>query len=102
MFVGEVRWARPIERLADRLFLYGEAWYNYQGWIVEGWNAEGREHLVRAQKRGDAMDGSWDPSGPWTETGGRVLSTCFATLTLEVYYRYLPLYWRADRLPEAR
>lgn len=30
--VGEVKWARPIERLAHRFFLsYGEAWYNYQG-----------------------------------------------------------------------
>lgn len=29
--VGEMRWARPIERLAHRFFLYGEAWYNYQG-----------------------------------------------------------------------
>jgi phosphatidylglycerol lysyltransferase len=29
--VGELRWARPIERLAHRFFVYGEAWYNYQG-----------------------------------------------------------------------
>ncbi len=29
--VGELRWARPIERLAHRFVRYGEAWYNYQG-----------------------------------------------------------------------
>jgi phosphatidylglycerol lysyltransferase len=30
--VGELKWARPIERLAHRFFVsYGEAWYNYQG-----------------------------------------------------------------------
>jgi len=29
--VGELRWARPIERLAHRFSRYGEAWYNYQG-----------------------------------------------------------------------
>jgi phosphatidylglycerol lysyltransferase len=29
--VGELRWARPIERLAHRFLRFGEAWYNYQG-----------------------------------------------------------------------
>jgi len=29
--VGELKWARPIERLAHRFVSYGEAWYNYQG-----------------------------------------------------------------------
>ena len=29
--VGELRWARPVERLAHVLFRYGESWYNYQG-----------------------------------------------------------------------
>ncbi len=29
--VGDVRWARPIERLAHLFFRHGEHWYNYQG-----------------------------------------------------------------------
>jgi len=29
--VGEVRWARPFERLAHLFFRHGEHWYNYQG-----------------------------------------------------------------------
>jgi phosphatidylglycerol lysyltransferase len=29
--VGEVRWARPFERLAHLFFRIGEQWYNYQG-----------------------------------------------------------------------
>jgi phosphatidylglycerol lysyltransferase len=29
--VGEMRWARPVERLAHVFFRYGESWYNYQG-----------------------------------------------------------------------
>jgi phosphatidylglycerol lysyltransferase len=29
--VGEMRWARPVERLAHRFVRVGEAWYNYQG-----------------------------------------------------------------------
>jgi phosphatidylglycerol lysyltransferase len=29
--VGELHWARPVERLAHVFFRYGESWYNYQG-----------------------------------------------------------------------
>lgn len=29
--VGELRWARPFERLAHFVFRHGEHWYNYQG-----------------------------------------------------------------------
>ena len=40
--------------------------------------------------------GSWDPQRPtpdiWGMKGGRIVTTALATLTLEVYYRYLPLY----------
>jgi hypothetical protein len=79
----------------DNLYLlyYGNlALYYYQGWIWERWNDEVRTFLVRSQNRAGRLAGSWDPTGPWSESGGRVLSTCLATLTLEVYYRYLPLY----------
>jgi hypothetical protein len=40
-------------------------------------------------------DGSWDPSGAWgAEGGGRIMYTSLSLLTLEVYYRHLPLYRR--------
>lgn len=86
----------------DNLYLlyYGTlALYHYQGWIWERWNKEVREHLVRSQHQRGALAGSWDPTGTWSESGGRVLATALATLSLEVYYRYLPLYWRAERGP---
>jgi hypothetical protein len=86
----------------DNLYLvyYGTvALFHYQGWIWERWNEEVSAFLLRSQRRHGALKGSWDPTGPWSEAGGRVLATCFATLTLEVYYRYLPLYWRAERGP---
>jgi len=84
----------------DNLYLlyYGNlALYHYQGWIWERWNREVRDFLVRSQHKTGPLAGSWDPNGEWSEPGGRVLSTCFAALTLEVYYRYLPLYWKADQ-----
>ena len=37
-------------------------------------------------------NGSWNPSSSMTGDGGRVVSTALATLSLEVYYRLLPMY----------
>jgi len=34
--------------------------------------------------------GSWDPTGPWCYSGGRVYSTAMGALCLEVFYRYVP------------
>lgn len=66
------------------------------------WNAVMREQLVQTQERKGHAAGSWsplnsdgsprDPHG--TARGGRLYATCFAILTLEVYYRHLPLYQR--------
>ena len=55
-----------------------------------------RRALVRTQCREGCAAGSWDPEIPsldaWSEQGGRIMTTAFSTLSLEVYYRYLPLY----------
>ena len=41
------------------------------------------------------LRGSWSPAGdPHAGTGGRIMSTALCVLTLEVYYRHLPLYRR--------
>lgn len=57
------------------------------------WNAEVRDRLTRMQHTGGRLDGSWDASqSRWgTDRGGRIYTTAIATLTLEVYYRYLPM-----------
>ena len=71
-----------------------------QDW--DTWNRRMREILVREQVRTPAALGSWDPEKPvrdaWGPNGGRVMMTSFAALTLEVYYRYLPLYKAGDPL----
>lgn len=48
-------------------------------------------------KRQDA-DGSWDPRRDvfGSHGGGRIMQTSLSLLTLEVYYRHLPLYQRVD------
>jgi hypothetical protein len=57
------------------------------------WNAAMRTALVDHQRRDGHAAGSWDPRSPWIgRSGGRVLVTALNVLTLEVYYRYLPVY----------
>ena len=58
------------------------------------WNPKMRDFLVKSQdKKGNAA-GSWHFGGKnhASEAGGRLYSTSLACMTLEVYYRYLPLY----------
>jgi hypothetical protein len=63
------------------------------------WNRMFRDPLVKLQvqnqhdARGRFIRGSWDPGmTQWGAQGGRVFSTAMAILSLEVYYRFLPVY----------
>ncbi|HOX06030.1 MAG TPA: terpene cyclase/mutase family protein, partial [Planctomycetota bacterium] len=65
----------------------------------EAWNAALKPTLVNNQRKGGPMDGSaadkdgsWDCEMGWGPTGGRVYHTAINALSLEVYYRYLPMY----------
>ncbi|MHC5019550.1 MAG: HEAT repeat domain-containing protein, partial [Planctomycetota bacterium] len=72
----------------------GEHWHT--------WNAAMRPTLLKNQRRGGHADGSWDPDGVWLgKYGGRLYSTTFNILNLEIYYRYLPIYRNLGRAPEA-
>jgi hypothetical protein len=71
--------------------------HNLQGKEWERWNAFLRDFLVASQVGGLFCDrGSWDPILPepdrWGRSAGRLYQTSLSLLTLEVYYRYLPLY----------
>lgn len=56
------------------------------------WNARNRDQLVACQARVGHEAGSWSFADPETAPGGRLGHTALAVLTLEVYYRLLPLY----------
>ena len=60
-----------------------------------------REVLISEQIKVGHLAGSWDPKDEWGRYGGRLYSTALATLTLEVYYRFLPLY-RLNETPEIK
>ncbi len=63
----------------------GEEW--------EAWNPQMRDYLVRAQSNRGHEAGSWyfqrEKHG---QVGGRLYHTAMAIMTLEVYYRHMPLY----------
>ena len=52
--------------------------------------------LVRTQKKDGEYVGSWEPNGripdAWGRFGGRLYVTTLNLLSLEVYYRHLPIY----------
>jgi hypothetical protein len=73
------------------------AMFQYGGEPWERWNTALRDLLIEDQRQSGPLAGSWDPRDPWGPYGGRVYSTAVATLCLEVYYRYLPLYRLGER-----
>ena len=78
--------------------------HNMQNKDWPRWNVKVRDGLVDMQVTGTDCDrGSWDPLHPrpdrWARTAGRLYLTSLSLLTLEVYYRYLPLYRPSDNDP---
>lgn len=75
--------------------------HNMQGKLWKRWNPKIRDTLVAMQVKGKGCDrGSWHHSLPapdrWGRRVGRLYVTTMSILTLEVYYRYLPLYQVTD------
>ena len=58
------------------------------------WNVKMRDFLVKSQGKKGNEAGSWHFGGKnhASEAGGRLYNTALACMTLEIYYRYLPLY----------
>jgi Squalene-hopene cyclase C-terminal domain/Prenyltransferase and squalene oxidase repeat len=107
---GAAMVAHNLEDNKERNIYY---WYyatqllhNMQNKDWKRWNVRVRDGLVAMQTTGAGCDrGSWDPNSPqpdtWARTdnrhgAGRLYLTALSTLTLEVYYRYLPLYAPTD------
>ena len=62
------------------------------------WNEVMRDQLVRTQHplKDGHLSGSWDIADPHGGGGGRLYMTCLSVMTLEVYYRHLPMYSREN------
>ena len=70
-----------------------QAMKNWGGAEWKRWNDRMRDDLIARQETDGPGKGSWTPRdrADYSLSGGRLLSTCLATLTLQVYYRNQPL-----------
>lgn len=95
-----VKWLDDVGPDTDGAY---DAYYNYYATQVmkqyggnewERWNSVMRDHLVDSQEKSGDTAGSWyqNEKNTGTEKGGRLYCTALACMTLEVYYRFLPLY----------
>jgi hypothetical protein len=76
---------------------YGtQVMHHWGGEPWEAWNRAMREVLVTTQETTGHQSGSWNPDPGHGAQGGRLYMTALAACTLEVYYRYAPLYWQMD------
>jgi len=106
LFRGRSREATSIEKAVKYLSEAGpsdkDLYYNYYatqlmfqhgGPLWQAWNYKMRDYLVRTQQTQGHTAGSWWFDGDFSnDAGGRIYATCMSCLTLEVYYRYLPVY----------
>ncbi|HWE40488.1 MAG TPA: prenyltransferase/squalene oxidase repeat-containing protein, partial [Isosphaeraceae bacterium] len=91
-----LRGGAELERTQFNLYYlyYGTlAMYQQGGDAWTRWNVRTRDEVLRRQRLQGHASGSWDPDESQYGThGGRIYCTALATLSLEVYYRYLRLY----------
>ena len=70
--------------------------FHMRGAYWEDWNERLHPLLVSSQEQVGPLAGSWDPYRPvrdrWAVHGGRLYVTTMNLLSLEVYYRHMPLY----------
>lgn len=73
-----------------------QAMHNMLGYEWDTWNRRVRNLLIESQATKGCAAGSWSPDNPtkdvWGEQGGRLMVTSLSCLTLQVYYRYSPVY----------
>jgi hypothetical protein len=105
MYLGKTREDSDLRAgvaLIDKRGPYDNLYYNYFATQVmknwggaewDRWNGRLRDDLIAWQGVEGHDKGSWAPRDrdDYSKAGGRLLTTCLATLTLEVYYRYRPL-----------
>jgi hypothetical protein len=59
--------------------------------VWQQWNDALKKQLCSTQVASGPDKGSWNPTCVWGQYGGRVYTTALGCMSMEVYYRYLPL-----------
>jgi Squalene-hopene cyclase C-terminal domain len=100
--VNRLKKSPPSGALTTMYYYYyaTQVMHHVGGKDWEEWNAKMRPYLLARQDKGNTqgrphLRGSWSPVGDvHAGSGGRLMMTSLSVLTLEVYYRHLPLYRR--------
>ncbi|MEM9413193.1 MAG: hypothetical protein AAGA30_18940, partial [Planctomycetota bacterium] len=97
-----VEWLSKLEPdVLDQSTDIVDVYYNYHATQVlkhyggekwTKWNSVMRDFLIDSQSKDGPSKGSWFYDGFFNPDGGRLYTTSLCCLTLEVYYRYLPLF----------
>ncbi len=101
-------WTQKDDRLrrgVDFLIVVGpspsDMYFNYYSAMVlnhhdgpqwPAWNVKLRDYLVETQAQQGHQRGSWFFHDKHGDLAGRLYNTAMCIMTLEVYYRYMPLY----------
>jgi hypothetical protein len=99
MINGVDNWIKknPPSAAVKNMYYYyyaTQVMHHFGGQAWKDWNEKMREHLLTTQDKSNGPNGgSWDSRGEH-HTAGRLMQTSLCLLTLEVYYRHLPLYYR--------
>ena len=107
-----LHWSRDHEgldrgagNLVDRRVSKDDIYFNFYTTLLlhhlqheawEDWNSQVQHHLIRTQSTRGHEAGSWHFSHVHGNVGGRLYTTAMAVMTLEVYYRYSPLFGSQD------
>lgn len=99
--VGGIEYLSKHQPNSDQRNVYywyyaSQVLHNSSGPEWDHWNRNVRRILISTQETSGCETGSWSPDkptlDPWGRQGGRLMCTSLSCLTLEVYYRYLPIY----------
>ena len=83
----------------------GDIYFNYYATLFlfhvgepfwREWNEQMREHLIATQATYGHETGSWYFENAYGKEGGRLYTTAMCAMTLEIYYRFSPIYQQAD------
>lgn len=96
---------RGANNLVDRRVSKDDIYFNFYTTLLlhhlqhdswEHWNTRVRDHLIDTQATRGHESGSWHFKHRHGDVGGRLYTTAMAVMTLEVYYRYSPLFGAQD------
>ena len=88
----------PTDPQRDTYYWYyaTQVMFHMRGEYWDRWQDQLHPLLVTSQEQEGPLAGSWDPDRPltdrWAPYGGRLYVTTLNLLSLEVYYRHLPIY----------